>query len=70
MCDFCVEFLFCGVVFGVFPSFAVILLRKRELVALLQLFCCVLCSVTLPYGAMGWPAVCGCAISGSYPLTF
>ena len=69
MCDFCVEFLICGVVFGVLFSFAVILLRKRELVALLN-FCGCLSSVTLPYGVMGWPTVCDWAISGSYSLTF
>ena len=34
VCEFCVGFLFCGVVLGVLSSQAIILLRKRELVAL------------------------------------
>ena len=49
-------------------SFAIILKRKRELVALLLLSygCLVtvnLFSVTLPNVAMGWSAVCDCGIS-------
>ena len=52
MCWFCVGFLFCGKVLDFFSSLAIILLRKRELVALL----CVVavCSLSLPHGAMGW----------------
>ena len=35
---FCVRFLFCVVVLGVTSSLAIILLRKREFVALLKLY--------------------------------
>ena len=41
-------------------SFSIILTRKRDLVAL---SCYCKCSVALPYGAMGWSAVCDCGIS-------
>ena len=34
MREFCVWYLFCGVILGVLSSLAIILLRKRELVAL------------------------------------
>ena len=51
---FCVWSLFCGVVLDVHSSLAIILLRKRELVALLSLCYCCLCSVSLPQGGMGW----------------
>ena len=47
-------------------SFAIILERKRELVALLYCLTDILllkCSVTLPHGAVGWSAVCDCGIS-------
>ena len=29
----------------------------------LQMSCCCICSVALPYGAVGWSAVCDCGIS-------
>ena len=45
----------------VLSSFAIILTRKRELVALLCLP-----DVALPHIAMGWSAVCYCGISLSY----
>ena len=54
--------LFWYALFYVLSSFAIILMRKRELVALLLLSCCK-CSVALPRGAMGWSAVCDCGIS-------
>ena len=49
-------------------SFAIILTRKRELVALLLLsFGCLVThsefSVALPHSAVGWSAVCDCGIS-------
>ena len=53
----------------VLSSFANILKRKRELVALLLLLtvlrmsCYCKCSVTLPHGAVGWSAVYDCGIS-------
>ena len=53
----------------VHSSFAIILKRKRKLVALLLLSyrCTVYCyykySVALPHGAVGWTAVCDCGIS-------
>ena len=34
-----------------FSSLAIILLRKREMVALIKLCCGLLCSVSLPHGA-------------------
>ena len=57
----------------VLSSFAIILTRKRELVALLFVFwmpCYCKCPVALPQGAVGWSAVCDCGISWSYSLTF
>ena len=54
--------------FAVLSSFAIILKRKRELVALpllsydlVTVFC--ICSVTLPHGAEGWSVVCECGFS-------
>ena len=47
-------------------SFAIILMGKRELVALLSLSCLLVsrdCCVALPRGAMGLSAVCDCGIS-------
>ena len=47
--------------------FAIILTRKRELVALLLLYfwmsCYRKCHVALPHGVVGWSAVCDCGIS-------
>ena len=53
----------------VHSSFAIILMGKRELVALLFVFlvCCD-CFVALPRGAMGLSAVCDCGASSSYSL--
>ena len=51
----------------VFSSFAIILTRKRELVALLLLsFGCLVTvknSVALPHGAVGWVETCDYGIS-------
>ena len=67
--------LFCYALLYVHPSFAIILKKKRKLVALLLLFyrCIVtitVCPVALPYGVVGWSAVCDCGISLSHSLTF
>ena len=32
-------------------------------IGVLQMYSCYKCSVTLPQGAVGWSAVCGCSIS-------
>ena len=50
----------CFVVLSVVSSFAIILLGKRALVALIfcLLMTCDCWSVSLPHGAMDWPAVC------------
>ena len=47
------------------PSFAIILKRKRELVAFIvcRMSYYFKCSVALPHGAAGWSAVCDCGIS-------
>ena len=48
----------------VHSSFAIILTRKRELVALLLLsFGCLVIVNVLCHGAVGWSAVCDCGIS-------
>ena len=60
---FFVKSLFCGVVFGILSSLAIILLRKRELVAVVSV-----CSVSLPHDAVGWSAVYDLGISWSYLL--
>ena len=52
---FCNCSMFCCALLCVFSSFAIILMDKRDLVALLCLFSCVLC--------LGWSAVCDCGIS-------
>ena len=58
-------FLVCITLF--LTSLAIILTRKRELVALLLSFlfisCHCKCPVALPHGAVGWSAVCDCGIS-------
>ena len=63
-------FLFCYALLCVNSSFAIILKRKRWLVALLlfaiivfQMYCYCKCSVALPRGAVGWSVVCDCGIS-------
>ena len=49
----------------VHSSFAIILMEKRELVALFGLssWCIVICCVALPRVDMGLSAVCDCGIS-------
>ena len=56
------------VCFSAPSSLAIILLRKRELVAILKLCCCCPCSVFLPCGALCSSAVCDCGISWQYSL--
>ena len=59
--------MFCCTLLYVHYSFAIVLMGKRELVALLGLSrdgC-----VALPSGAMGLSAVCYCGISCIYSLT-
>ena len=57
VCSMCCCALLC-----VLSSFAIILMGKRELFALLCLSSwCLL--VALPHGAVGWSAVCDCDIS-------
>ena len=60
--------LFCYALLCVHSSFAIILKRKRKLVALLLLTCRMIycyykCSVALPHGAVGWSTVCDYGIS-------
>ena len=60
--------LFCYALLCVHSSFAIILKRKRKLVALLLLsyrmmYCYYICSVALPHGAVGWSAVYDYGIS-------
>ena len=57
---FCVCSMFCCTLLCVISSFTIILMGKRELVALLCLSS--LCLVALSHGAMGWSAVCDCGI--------
>ena len=68
----CVWSLFYNAQLSVRFSCAPITLRKREMVALIIMFllsCDYKCSVHLPRGAVGWPAVCDCVISCLYSLT-
>ena len=59
--------LFCYALLCVHSSFAIILKMKRKLVDLQLLsdimYCYYECSVALPHGAVGWPAVCDCGFS-------
>ena len=62
---FCNCSMFCCALLFVHSSFAIILMGKRELVALL---CFIFlefrdCCVALPRGAMGLYAVCDCGVS-------
>ena len=55
--------MFCCTLLYVYSSFAIILLGKRDLVALLSLssWCLVMNGcVALPRGAMGYLTVCNC----------
>ena len=57
--------MLCCTLLYVQSSIAIILMGKRELVALLDLssWCLVMVEWTLPRGAMGLSAVCDCGIS-------
>ena len=56
--------MFCCMLLCVHSSFAIILMGKRELDALLSLSSwCLVTVVALPRGAMGLSAVCDCGIS-------
>ena len=58
--------MFCCTLLYIHSSFAIILMGKRELVALLNLssWCLVIdCCVALLRGAMGLSAFCDCGIS-------
>ena len=57
----CVCLCFCCALLCALSSFATILKRKRELVALLSLFYS--CHVTVNVRGVGWSAVCDCGIS-------
>ena len=46
-------FLFCVVVLGVHASYAIVWLRKRELIALPEMFYGCRCSVSLPHNILG-----------------
>ena len=63
---FCNCFMFCCALLCVHSSFAIILMGKREPVALLCLSVFLVssdCCVALPHDAMGLPAICDCGIS-------
>ena len=62
--------LFCEAILCVHSSLAIILKKKRKLVALLLLSYRCIVTINIPYGAVGWSAVCDCGISWSYSLTF
>ena len=57
---FCACSMSCCTLLCVLSSFAIILMGKRELVALLCLSSW--CPLALPHGAMSWFAVCDCSI--------
>ena len=55
--------LLCYALLNVHSSFAIILKRKKKLVAFLPLsYSYYKCSVYLPHRAVGWSAVCECGI--------
>ena len=61
---FCNCSMFCCALLCVHSSFAIILMRKRELVALFFIFLVARdCCVARPRGAKGLSAVCDCGIS-------
>ena len=63
--------MFCYAFLCVHSSFAIILMGKRELVAVLfvSLVSCD-CCVTLPHGATGLSAVCDCGVPDYTYLLF
>ena len=60
---FCSWSMFCCALLCVHSSFAIILMGKKELVALFVFLVSHDCCVGLPHGAMGLSAVCDCGIS-------
>ena len=60
---FCYCSMFCCALLYVHSSFAIILMGKRELVALLSLSSCCLVFVVWLFLAKGLSAVCDCGIS-------
>ena len=62
-CCYCLHCVWECVVLGVLSSLAIIMLRERELVALLWLYYGCKCSLPLPRGAVDWSAVSDCGIS-------
>ena len=63
--------MFCCTFLYVHISIAIILMGKRELIALLNLssWCLVMVERLFPHGATGLSAVCDCGISWSYSFT-
>ena len=61
--------MFCCALLCVHPSFEIISMGKRELVALLVFLVSHDCYMALPHDTMGLSAVCDCGISWSYSLT-
>ena len=59
----------CFVVLCVLSGFAIILLKKRELVCFTLIMEWLSCSLSLPHGALGWFAVYDCGIAWSYSIT-
>ena len=62
----------CALLF-ILSRFAINLIGKRELAALLivfLVFCDFHFSVTLPHDAVGWSVVCDCGMFWSYSLTY
>ena len=56
--------MFCCKLLYVHSCFAIILMGKRKLIALLSLSCCFMIGcVALSRGAIGFSAVCDCGIS-------
>ena len=61
----------CFVVLCVLSGFAIILLKKRELVCFTLIMEWLSCSLSIPHGALvGLHAVCDCGISWSCSITY
>ena len=60
---FCNSSMFCCALLCVHSSFAIILIGKRELVALLVFLVSRHCCVALPHDATGLSALCDCGTS-------
>ena len=61
---FCVCSMFFCILLGDLSSFSIILIGKREVITLLCLSFCflVICYMALSHDAVGWSAVCNCAM--------